>query len=173
MPPLSASQRGSSREASFRPRLQPFVSAASPHASSVMRMSRKLSALTLSRQPGRGRLHGVLTVGSAVTRKLLPVLLGLLVLAEPAQARQSTEFAHLVARLSEPGGYFDSDNLVSNETSYLHVLPALRTLDLHGGAYVGVGPEQNFSYIAELKPAIAILIDIRRDNMLLHLLFKA
>ena len=136
-------------------------------------MSRKLRPLTLSRQPGRDRLHGVPTFGSAVSRKLLPVLLGFLVLVEPARARQTTEFAHVVARLSEPGGYFDSDNLVSNETSYLHVLPALRTLDLHGGAYVGVGPEQNFSYIAELKPAIAILIDIRRDNLLLHLLFKA
>jgi hypothetical protein len=102
------------------------------------------------------------------------LVLGLLgALAGPASARQATEFGRLVARLSEPGGYFDSDNLVSNETSYLHVLPALRMLDLHGGAYVGVGPEQNFSYLAELKPALAILIDIRRDNLLLHLLFKA
>src|SRR5262245_9459848 len=97
----------------------------------------------------------------------------MLVLTEPARARQTTEFAHLVARLSEPGGYFDSDNLVSNETSYLHVLPALRTLEVKGGAYLGVGPEQGFSYIAEIRPELAILIDIRRDNMLLHLLFKA
>ncbi len=91
----------------------------------------------------------------------------------PLAARQTTEFGRLVARLSEPGGYFDSDNLVSNETSYLHVLPALRALSVRGGAYLGVGPEQNFSYLAEIRPAVAILIDIRRDNMLLHLLFKA
>ncbi len=97
----------------------------------------------------------------------------LLFLAAPASARQGTDFARLVARLSEPGGYFDSDNLVSNETSYLHVLPALRTLGVQGGAYLGVGPEQNFSYLAEIKPELAILIDIRRDNLLLHLLFKA
>lgn len=96
----------------------------------------------------------------------------------PAPARraapvQATAFARLVERLSEPGGYFDSDNLVSNETSYLHVLPALGALGVRGGAYLGVGPEQNFSYIAEIKPELAILVDIRRDNLLLHLLFKA
>jgi hypothetical protein len=86
---------------------------------------------------------------------------------------QGTAFSRLVERLSEPGGYFDSDNLVSNETSYLHVLPALGALGVRGGAYIGVGPEQNFSYIAEIKPEIAVLVDIRRDNLLLHLLFKA
>ncbi|HEV8149202.1 MAG TPA: hypothetical protein VGP61_03360 [Gemmatimonadales bacterium] len=98
----------------------------------------------------------------------------LAVASAPASAlAQSTEFSRLVNRLSEPGGYFDSDNLVSNETSYLHVLPALRALGVQGGAYLGVGPEQNFSYVAEIRPELAILIDIRRDNMLLHLLFKA
>ncbi|HEV8600745.1 MAG TPA: hypothetical protein VGQ69_15395 [Gemmatimonadales bacterium] len=110
-------------------------------------------------------------------RKLLLGVSLLLLTAAPAPAplaaRQTTEFARLVARLSEPGGYFDSDNLVSNETSYLHVLPALRSLPVRGGAYLGVGPEQNFSYLAEIRPALTILIDIRRDNMLLHLLFKA
>ena len=97
----------------------------------------------------------------------------LLAAAPPLAARQETDFSRLVARLSEPGGFFDSDNLVSNETSYLHVIPALSVLRVKGGAYLGVGPEQNFSYLAEIKPDIAILIDIRRDNMLLHLLFKA
>jgi hypothetical protein len=102
------------------------------------------------------------------------ILIALVVFASSsAGPRQGTEFSRLVARLSEPGGYFDSDNLVSNETSYLHVVPALRTLKVRGGAYIGVGPEQNFSYIAEIKPRLAILVDIRRDNMLLHLLFKA
>src|SRR4029453_14967345 len=86
---------------------------------------------------------------------------------------QETGFSRLVARLSEPGGFFDSDNLVSNETSYLHVLGAFDSLGVRGGAYIGVGPEQNFSYIARVKPEIALIIDIRRDNMLLHLLFKA
>ena len=82
-------------------------------------------------------------------------------------------FAQLVDTLSEPGGFFDTDNLVSNETAYLHVVGGLRRLGVHGGAYIGVGPEQNFSYIAEIEPELALIIDIRRDNMLLLLLFKA
>jgi hypothetical protein len=52
-------------------------------------------------------------------------------------------------------------------------MPALHAMGVKGGAYLGVGPEQNFSYLAEIRPEIALLIDIRRDNMLLHLLFKA
>ena len=108
-----------------------------------------------------------------MSRKLWLSFPLLLFTAAPAPVRQATEFSRLVARLSEQGGYFDSDNLVSNETSYLHVLPALRALGVQGGVYVGVGPEQNFSYLADIKPELAILIDIRRDNMLLHLLFKA
>jgi len=82
-----------------------------------------------------------------------------------------TEFAAEIARLSEPAGTFDTDNLISNERSYLEVLPALPAR-MHG-AYIGVGPDQNFSYIARVRPSIAYLVDIRRDNLLLHLLFKA
>jgi len=88
-------------------------------------------------------------------------------------ARVDSAFAKLVQRLSEPGGYFDSDNLISNETSYLHVLDGMRRLKVQGGAYIGVGPDQNFSYIAAVRPNIAFMIDIRRDNLLEHLLFKA
>jgi len=82
-------------------------------------------------------------------------------------------FAGLVERLSEPGGYFDTDNLISNERSYLHVIGKLREMGVRGGAYVGVGPDQNFSYIGHLRPSVAFIIDIRRDNLLQHLVFKA
>ena len=83
-------------------------------------------------------------------------------------------FADLVHRLSERPGYFDTDNLISNERSYLHVAPDLRRLAGRGrSVYLGVGPDQNFSYIAHVRPSLAILVDIRRDNLLLHLLFKA
>lgn len=88
-------------------------------------------------------------------------------------AQPATEFARLVGRLSEPGGFFDTDNLISNERSYLHVIGALERRGVRGGAYVGVGPDQNFSYIARVRPAVAYVVDIRRDNMLQHLLFKA
>ncbi|MGE5837389.1 MAG: hypothetical protein ACM4AI_23145 [Acidobacteriota bacterium] len=92
--------------------------------------------------------------------------------ADLRPASQST-FAAQIAALSEPGGYFDTDNLISNERSYLHVLPALQRANVRGGAYIGVGPDQNFSYIAAIQPSIAIIVDIRRDNLLLHLLFKS
>ena len=87
--------------------------------------------------------------------------------------RDDTTFAGTVARLSEPAGYFDSDNLISNETSYLHAVSHLRAIGVHGGAYIGVGPDQNFSYIARIRPEVAVLVDIRRDNLLEQLLFKA
>ncbi len=74
---------------------------------------------------------------------------------------------------SEPEGYFDSDNFISNETSYLHVIDDLRTRVRPGGIYLGVGPDQNFSYIAHTRPALAVITDIRRQNMLQHLFFKA
>jgi len=82
-------------------------------------------------------------------------------------------FADEIASLSEPEGAFDTDNLISNERSYLDVVPALLAGGVNGGAYVGVGPDQNFSYIARVRPSVAYIIDIRRDNLLLHLLFKA
>jgi hypothetical protein len=91
----------------------------------------------------------------------------------PGSVRAPGTFADQVAELSEPGGYFDTDNLISNERSYLQVIPALQRAGVHGGAYIGVGPDQNFSYIAHIRPAIAFIVDLRRDNLLLHLLFKA
>ncbi|MDX1647634.1 MAG: hypothetical protein R3304_10855, partial [Longimicrobiales bacterium] len=89
------------------------------------------------------------------------------------EALSSETFAGLVHRISEPGGYFDTDNLISNETGYLNVLDALEHRGLRGGAYVGVGPDQNFSYIAQIRPEIAFIVDVRRDNLLHHLLLKA
>jgi hypothetical protein len=99
-------------------------------------------------------------------------ILATLLVAAPARPAQDTTYAGLIDRLSEPGGYFDTDNLVSNEQSYQHVIGALRARRVTGGAYLGVGPDQNFSYILAVRPEIALIIDIRRDNMLLQLLFK-
>lgn len=91
----------------------------------------------------------------------------------PTHAATDTTFAALIERLSGPAGYFDTDNLISNESSYLHVVDGLESLGLEGGVYIGVGPDQNFSYIAHLRPAWAFIVDIRRDNLLQHLFFKA
>jgi hypothetical protein len=102
---------------------------------------------------------------------LAMVLLAALTTSQMRAAAQS--FAALSEQLSEPNGDFDTDNLISNESSYLHVIPALEQGGITGGVYIGVGPDQNFSYIARVRPTSAFIIDIRRDNLLLHLLFKA
>ncbi len=93
--------------------------------------------------------------------------------ATPRPAGSDSVFAKTFLRLSEPAGFFQSENVVSNETSYLHVLDAMRRIGVKGGAYIGVGPDQNFSYIAAIRPSVAFIFDIRRDDMLEHLLFKA
>jgi len=82
-------------------------------------------------------------------------------------------FWTLVTEFSEPNGFFRSDNLVSNEMVFQYVIPALEQTVLPASAYVGVGPDQNFTYIAALRPRIAFIIDIRRQNLLLQLLYKA
>lgn len=82
-------------------------------------------------------------------------------------------FPRVVEALSEPGGFFDTDNLISNEASYLHAVSALRRREVRGGAFIGVGPDQNFSYITAVRPEVAFIVDIRRDNLLLLLLLRA
>jgi hypothetical protein len=82
-------------------------------------------------------------------------------------------FWTLVTEFSEPNGFFRSDNLVSNEMVFQYVIPALEQTVPPTSAYIGVGPDQNFTYIAALKPRIAFIVDIRRDNLLLHLMYKA
>lgn len=92
---------------------------------------------------------------------------------KPEDIARKRSFGMLVERLSERGGYFGSDNLVSNELSYQHVLGKLDRMGVSGGAYLGVGPDQSFTYIARIKPRIAFMIDIRRDCLLQHLMFKS
>ncbi len=83
------------------------------------------------------------------------------------------EFWRLVSEFSERAGTFQSDNLLSNERWLQHVIPDLVAKARPNRVYVGVGPEQNFTYIAALKPAMAFIVDIRRGNFDLHLMYKA
>jgi hypothetical protein len=83
------------------------------------------------------------------------------------------QFWQLVEDFSEPNGYFRSDNLLSNENAFQHVVPTLQAALPADGVYLGVGPEQNFTYIAAIKPRLAFIVDIRRGNMNLQLLYKA
>jgi hypothetical protein len=82
-------------------------------------------------------------------------------------------FWHLVTDFSEPNGFFRSDNFLSNEREYQWVLADLTSTAGLGGVYLGVGPEQNFTYITALRPKLAFIVDIRRGNLDEHLLYKA
>jgi hypothetical protein len=83
------------------------------------------------------------------------------------------EFWKLSSDASELSGFFRSDNLLSNEIYLQYVVPELTRVAKPGRVYLGVGPEQNFTYIAALKPAMAFIIDVRRGNLDLHLMYKA
>ncbi len=94
--------------------------------------------------------------------------------ARSVPTRLSDEtFWTLSTGFSEHGGFFPSNNWVSNETLYQHVVPRLTARIKPGGVYVGVGPDQNFTYLLALKPSLAFIVDIRRQNLLHHLLYKA
>ncbi len=135
--------------------------------------------------PPRRRLIAILAVGLVA----LP-------LAVPSHARQATaaapaapaprtaataglpaltnaEFWRLSTQLSEADGTFHSENLVSNEARFQGVLPELEKLAVAGRAYVGVGSEQNFSYITTVRPTHVFILDIRHGNLDLHLLYRA
>lgn len=93
-------------------------------------------------------------------------------------ALSDREFWSLSERLSEPDGLFRSnsgspDNLLSNESQVSTVAAQLAERVKPSGVYLGVGPEQNFTYIAAIQPRIAFITDIRRGNLHLHLVYKA
>jgi hypothetical protein len=94
--------------------------------------------------------------------------------AEPLPSRLSDNaFWRMVSDFSEEGGYFRFENFLSNELGFQQVIPALKEITKTGAVYLGVGPEQNFTYITAVQPRIAFIIDIRRQNMLEHMMYKA
>ncbi len=93
--------------------------------------------------------------------------------AKQPESLSATEFSRLSREMSEEGGFFRSDNFTSNETAYLTVVDKLKQLGATGGAYLGVGPEQNFTYIAKIRPRVAFIMDVRRQAVLQHLIYKA
>src|SRR2546428_8582081 len=94
--------------------------------------------------------------------------------ADPLPDKLSDDaFWKMINDFSEEGGYFRFENFLSNELGFQTVIPALKEIANPGGVYLGVGPEQNFTYISALQPKIAFIIDIRRQNMIEHLMYKA
>ncbi len=93
---------------------------------------------------------------------------------EPLPSRLTDKaFWQIVTDFSEPNGYFRSDNFLSNELAFQRVIPELVQKIQPGGVYMGVGPEQNFTYLTALKPKMAFIVDIRRGNLHEQLLYKA
>lgn len=70
----------------------------------------------------------------------------------------------------EPSNY-QLDCFVTNELAYNDVLVECLPTGTTG-AYVGVGPCQNLTYIGALRPRLAFVVDARIDNLLEHLMFK-
>jgi hypothetical protein len=122
-------------------------------------------------------LCGAMLLGAMLLGAMFP---GALSASAPGQdtfripeALEDREFRRLTGELSEPDGFFEDENYVSNEVDHHRVLPELIGTVGRGGVYLGVGPEQNFTYISALEPRIAFVVDIRRQNMMEHLMYKA
>src|SRR5437879_3379048 len=116
----------------------------------------------------------ILVTATALIAFLGPLSLSSSLVATEALPLQLSDeaFWNMVTEFSETGGYFRSDNFVSNETTFQYVIRDLKKTK-PGGVYLGVGPDQNFTYIVAMRPKIAIIFDIRRQNMLQHLMYKA
>src|SRR5262249_21538192 len=131
--------------------------------------------------PSRCTLFGemvskvIVTIRIAAVGIVMCLVMGILVPLRgegPLPAISDSAFWGMITEFSEEGGTFRYENLLSNETSYQKIIPAL-TRVARGDAYIGVGPEQNFTYIAALEPKISFIVDIRRQNMLELLMYKA
>jgi hypothetical protein len=90
----------------------------------------------------------------------------------PAQLSDA-EFWRIFNEFSEPGGDYPYENFVTNEETVQDVMSVLTKVAKPGGVYLGVGPEQNFTYIAGVKPKMAFIFDIRRQNAIELLMYKA
>jgi hypothetical protein len=119
--------------------------------------------------------HNILRVGLALIALASTVFISSpsLFVADTLPSQLSDDaFWHIVTDFSEGSGSFRFE-FMSNEREFQSVIPDLIETAKPGGVYLGVGPEQNFTYIAAIQPKIAFIIDIRRENMLEHLIYKA
>jgi hypothetical protein len=117
----------------------------------------------------------ILYISATFVALALVVAAGLRVAAADSLPAQLTdqEFWKLSSDFSEPDGFFRSDNLLSNEIWMQRVIPELLSNIKKPSVYMGVGPEQNFTYITSLKPKMVFIVDVRRGNLDLQLMYKA
>ena len=126
----------------------------------------------MSTKPLRRRF--LLAVCFALGLSLIPAVRWEVLRGAELPARLSDQaFWQFIVDSSEPNGYFRSDTFTSNELWFQYVIPDLVSRTRPGGVYLGVGPEQNFTYIAAVRPVMAIIFDIRRGNMMVQLMYKA
>src|SRR5215467_13877317 len=106
---------------------------------------------------------------------LFPMLVGAMAVQSAGLPSEISDkdFWRMIVDLSERGGDFSNENRVSNELQYQDVVPALKTTTKPGRVYIGVGPEQNFTYALVLQSKLAFVIDIRRQKMVEMLMYKA
>ena len=138
----------------------------------TLRSTIRLAVLSAAVAGCRTQRPPVIPVAPSVAEPLQALPAALHDAQLPDRLDDST-FWRMVREFSEPGGFFQSENFVSNEMGLQHVVSRLRETMPPGGAYLGVGPEQNFTYLASLRPRIAFIVDIRRQNLLQHLWYKA
>ena len=125
-------------------------------------------------QPSTKRCLLIATFILAVGLNGLTWVSGGRVFAETIPAELSNEqFWKISSESSEADGEFRSENLLSNEYGFQYVLTELNRVVKPGRVYMGVGPEQNFTYIAATKPKMVFILDIRRGNLDLQLMYKA
>lgn len=83
-------------------------------------------------------------------------------------------FFELLKWLDEPPtGPSSADNLMTNEDSLASVMDQIRSESPPGTVFLGVGPDQNYTFIATARPIEAYLLDYRKKNQLLHLMHLA
>jgi hypothetical protein len=156
-----------------------------PRPSASQLLARREAEVTPSTQPGsartRARRPSMTRTAGALFRRAVALTAGVLVFGLPLAAKAQglpgrltdQEFWTLVTASSEAEGFFQSDNLVSNELTLQQIIPELVKGRAPSGVYLGVGPDQNFTYIAAMRPRIAFIVDIRRLALLQHLMYKA
>jgi len=113
-----------------------------------------------------------------VSAALVVLLCGIAFLAAPQTPSLPTqisdaEFWRIFTEFSEPTGNYPYQNFMTNEETIQDIMPVLTKVTKPGGVYLGVAPEQNFTYIAGVKPRMAFIFDIRRQNAIVHLMYKA
>src|ERR1044071_7707699 len=152
------------------PRIE--IHAASPHGCTSLATAARNSSSSLAMQRSRLTVLVLCCVLTISTLFVMPREVG----ADTLPRRLSDrDFWALIKNFSAPidDPSFTVDNFVSNERAYQDVIGELKLRSQRNGVYVGVGPDQNFTYVVAFQPRMAFIVDIRRQNLIQHLLYKA